>query len=883
MYKAALLSLAVALAPARAWAAEPVDTELPKHHVTWTTPSTGITESMPIGNGRVAALVWAEKGGDLMVSVATGDAWDENARSIRTGNVRFALSPNPFANGKPFEQVLDYKGGEITFKVGDSPAVALRVWVDANQPVVHVEASGATAFQLKVTPELWRTARQNISQNVPWKDFIHVAKDVSTNTSSLKVELMPDVWVTTLPGKIGWYHRNETSHWAATMTNQSIDVEAFGVKDPLTLRTMGATVQGTNLSASGHELVAAEAQTKFRVDIAAHTNITEKVDTWLSEMDGVGSAVFAQDIETLRAAHAAYWDRFWNRSYVFVTGNTDADNVTNGWIAARYLMGCQSRAEGPLEFNGGLFSFQDDVKLWHDYTQANQQFAHWSMLPSGDFDLIQSWFDMLLKSLPVGRAKTKASWNHDGAMFAEHMILYGPQSGSHYGWDRTGRAPSYELAAATRLLYGGVVENAVMMLDTYEYTGDADFAKNKLVPFASEIVKWYDQHWQKVGGKIRMSPIYSGERDKNVTNSMVDVAGLTKLLAGLLALPEHVTTQADRAYWQTVQGALPALPISGGRLRPAEDLAVGTDTNNQNLAPIFPMRMIGPGKPELQVGIDSYNNRTGQAPRDGTEAWRHDAAHAAYLGLANEARTQVIGRFTRYKYRYQGFVNGAPDGDHCIEPIAVGKIGLQAMLMHPGAGKTLNVLNAWPSGWNAQFKLWGPQKTWVAGNVTGGKFTSLTVSPRARVPDVLIDGAAPTVAVTGSDEDGGYVGPTLTPDPTTPPTGSPGTGGTSNVAGSAGASGATNAGGAIANGGAAGQSSGGVTQPGGGAAVANPATPGSPSANAAGCGCRLGSRPSSSGGWLLSLGALLLARRRATNISVFNKLWSVGGPGSGHG
>lgn len=862
MRKFWLISSALLLASARVGAAEPVDTELPKHNITWTTPSTGITESMPIGNGRVAALVWAEKGGDLMVSVATGDSWDENARSIRTGNVRFALTPNPFASGKPFSQVLDYKNGEITFKVGDSPATMLRVWVDANQPVVHVEASAATAFQLKVTPELWRTARQDVSQNVPWKDFIHVAKDVSTNTSSLKVELMPDVWVTTLPGKIGWYHRNETSHWGETMVNQSIDVAAFGVKDPLTFRTMGATVQGTNLAPSGHDLVAAEAQTKFRVDIAAHTNITEKADTWVSEMDAVGTRVFAQDIEVLRAAHVAYWDRFWNRSYVFVTGNTDADNVTNGWIAARYLMGCQSRAEGPLEFNGGLFSFQNDVKLWHDYTQANQQFAHWSMLPSGDFDLIQSWFDMLVKSLPVGRAKTKASWNHDGAMFAEHMILYGPQSGSHYGWDRTNRAPSYELAVATRLLYGGTVENAVMMLDTYEYTGDADFAKNKLVPFASEVVKWHDQHWQKVGGKIRMSPIYSGERDKNVTNSMTDVAGLTKLLAGLLALPETVTTQAQRDYWKTVQAALPALPISGGRLRPAEDLAVGTDTNNYNLSPIFPLRIIGPGKPDLQIGIDSYNNRTGQLPRDGTEAWRHDAAHAAYLGLANEARTQVTAHFTRYKYRYQGFPNGAPDGDHCIEPIAIGKIGLQAMLLHPGAGKTLNVLNAWPSGWNAQFKLWGPQKTWVAGKIADGKPTSLVVSPKARVQDILVNGAAPTVTVTGSDEDGGYVGPTLTPDATTPPSGNGGGGG-SNAAGSGATAGVNNAGGAVTSGGAsAGQSSAGAATPGsGGADVANPGSPAAPTAqNAGGCGCLVGAHSGRSFGWLLSLLALGLVR-----------------------
>ena len=755
---AALASALVSTLLRPASAVEPVDTELPKHDVLWTSPSASIVDSMPIGNGRVAALVWVQSNGELMISVATGDSWDENARSIRLGNVRVALTPSPVGAGRPFAQTLKYKEGEITLALGNSPQIALRVWVDANEPVVHLEASAPNPFSMTVTPELWRTSRMDVSSNTPWKDFIHVAKDVSTNTSMLEVVLTPDVRVTSLPGKVGWYHRNDTSHWAETMANQSIDVNAFGVTDPLTHRTSGAIIQGSGLETTGNALASAQAQTSFRVDVAAHTRITATAEAWISEADALATRVFATNIDDLRAAHRRYWNDLWNRSYVFVTGDADADRVTKGWIAARYLIACQSRAEGPIEFNGGLFTFQNDVKLWHDYTQANQQFAHWGMLPSGDFDLLQSWFDMLVKSLPVGRAKTRANWNHEGAMFAEHMILYGPQSGSHYGWDRTGRAPSYELAAATRLLYGGTMENAVMMLDAYEYTGDAAFAAATLIPFAREVVKWHDQHWQRQSGKIRMSPIYSGERDKNVTNSMVDVAGLTKLVNGLLALPESLTTQADRDVWTRVRGELPAIPISGGRMRPAEDLAVGTDTNNQNLAPIFPYRLYGPTKPDLQIGVDSYNARTGQTPRDGTEAWRHDAAHAAYLGLAGEARTQTIERFTHYKYRYQGFVNGAPDGDHAIEPIAIGKIALQAMTLHPGIGKAINVLNAWPSGWNVQFKLWAPERTWVSGQATGGRVTSLTVSPASRVGDILVAGVAPAgVTITGTDDPGGFI------------------------------------------------------------------------------------------------------------------------------
>jgi hypothetical protein len=47
----AALALLSWVAPARA--AEPVDSQLPKYDVTWTSPSTSITGGMPIGNGRI--------------------------------------------------------------------------------------------------------------------------------------------------------------------------------------------------------------------------------------------------------------------------------------------------------------------------------------------------------------------------------------------------------------------------------------------------------------------------------------------------------------------------------------------------------------------------------------------------------------------------------------------------------------------------------------------------------------------------------------------------------------------------------------------------------------------------------------------------------------
>jgi MYXO-CTERM domain-containing protein len=187
------------------------------------------------------------------------------------------------------------------------------------------------------------------------------------------------------------------------------------------------------------------------------------------------------------------------------------------------------------------------------------------------------------------------------------------------------------------------------------------------------------------------------------------------------------------------------------------------------------------------------------------------------------------------------------------------------MLVHPGAGQTINVLNAWPTGWNAQFKLWGPQKTWITGDYTGGKFSSLTVSPKARVADVLINGTAPSgVTVTGSDDAGGYIGPSLTQGNTTPGN-SGGTGGTGKPPGGGGVdgtSGSSTLPGTSGNG----QTTGGVGSPGaGGSDPGNPGVAGASGTNTSnGCGCRAAgdSRPGTSAGWLLAALVPLLRRRR---------------------
>src|SRR5260370_33277617 len=62
--------------------------------VTWTTLGQNENDSMPIGNGDLAANVCTEQNGDLLVLVAKADSWTELGTLSEIRRVRRRLSPD---------------------------------------------------------------------------------------------------------------------------------------------------------------------------------------------------------------------------------------------------------------------------------------------------------------------------------------------------------------------------------------------------------------------------------------------------------------------------------------------------------------------------------------------------------------------------------------------------------------------------------------------------------------------------------------------------------------------------------------------------------------------------------------------------------------------
>ena len=390
------------------------------YNVVWDSPSGNIEGSMPIGNGTNTALIWVDESGDLMLRIARGDSWDEYARSIKLGNIRIHFENSLNAPEGEFQQTLNYYDGEIEIV---TPETTVRVWADANQDIIHVEADEKQPGKVEVSIESWREEEKVITHLDTWQDYVHVAEfDNSIGIDAGEIVVPADQFEEAGNG-LCWFHRNETSVWDETLATQSITedlIERYGIQDPLTYRTTGGMISGTGMEADGDKkLVSTEEKEVHRIDIATHTEITEDPGMWTENIADLMAENENADIEELREQHRKYWNDFWDKSYVIATGDEEADTVTKGWIAARWMEGCAGRAEGPIEFNGGVFAFEEDSLLWHDYTQFNQRFAYWSMLQSGDFDLMQSYFDMNLNSMPVAQASVKARWGESNEGYAQ--------------------------------------------------------------------------------------------------------------------------------------------------------------------------------------------------------------------------------------------------------------------------------------------------------------------------------------------------------------------------------------------------------------------------------------------------------------------------------
>ncbi|MEJ0090946.1 MAG: DUF5703 domain-containing protein [Limisphaerales bacterium] len=729
--------------------------------VTWNSLGTNENNSMPLGNGDIALNVWTEQNGDIVLLLAKSDAWSENGQLLKLGRVRIKLAPNPFASSAEFAQTLKLETGEVQIRAGKNLA---RIWVDANHPVVHLEVSSQQPVRLEAKSELWRTKNHHLDQRaVSQAGFF----EWGNNPNGLNFDAD-----TILPGQnnqIAWCHFNSRSIYPLVFERENLGALLTKYPDPLLHRCFGVAMKGSGLTNSDNQTLRSTRDSKtFQLDLYALTQQADSPETWRAALNKKIDSTTAINLKSAWKAHTKWWAEFWNRSWIHVSGTPDAGKVSQSYAIQRYMTACAGRGAQPIKFNGSLFTVGHDLpegksstennhdpdyRAWgNSFWNQNTRLMYWPLIATGDNDMLAPWFNMYVQALPLAIDRTKLYFHHDGGAFIETIYFWGLPNVNDFGWNNKG--PELQSEWMRYHIQGGI-EVLAQMLDRYDYTQDAAFARNILLPMADVTVLFYDEHWPRgADGKIFMSPAQSIETYQvDAVNPTPDVAGLISVLPRLLALPAELSTDAQRNLWAKVLKDLPLLPVgttAKGKLPPkgqgdldgkrvtlpAQKYGGPKNHENPELYAVFPYPLYGVGKPDLAMAKDTFAARINPFGK----CWGQDGIQAALLGLTGEARKSLLEEFTSYgNQQFKWFWSKNSDWIPDMDNGGAGMMTLQLMLMQCD-GKRIQLLPAWPDDWTADFKLHAPYETTVEGHVEHGKVSGLKVTPASRAKDVAVVG-----------------------------------------------------------------------------------------------------------------------------------------------
>jgi len=743
-----LLVAALCLGTMAARQGSPVD-ELDRYDVVWRTASRDASGSMPIGNGEVGLNAWVEEDGDLLFYLARTDAWSEISRLLKLGRIRVSITPNPFASGEPFVQRLKLRAGRIEIMAGSGDGrVALSLFVDSRYPVVHIVGESERPVTVRVALETWRTAKHVLSG-----DELQSTWTMQQAPPGVEVWESGDTVEAAPAGTVTWYHRNAYSIVPLSLKQQGLARFAALVADPLVNRTFGGRIVGQGFTADGAAAIRTGTPARrFHVQVVAHSSQDGALLAWNTRVSDF--AAKTADPAAALEETSAWWDGFWNRSWIFVDGDGGED-VTRAYVLQRWMTAAAGRGNYPIKFNGSIFTVDPefsggpkmnaDWRRWGDcYWWQNTRLPYFPMVARGDFDELAPLFRMYGDAAPLARARAKAYYGAAGVSFPETMTIFGTWSNRDYGWDRTGHQPNEVLNEYIRHIWQQGLELTMLMIEYYEHTLDEAFLEKQLLPMARDVLEFYDTRFARDrAGRLVIRPTQAVETYwYGVVNDTPSVAGLRAVTDRLLAIRSTKVPAAEREFWRKVYAATPPLPIraeaGARRILPAERFdPKRSNVENVELYPIWPFGLLGVGRPDLDLAVETFRQR----PEKASNGWQYDGQIAAAVGLADEAASLVVAKAgnSNPRHRFPAMwgpnYDWLPDQDHGSNIM----LTLQAMLLR-SVGDRIYLLPAWPKGWNARFKLHAPARTVVEGEVRKGELVDLRVTPASRRRDVIVWG-----------------------------------------------------------------------------------------------------------------------------------------------
>ena len=686
--------------------------EYDRYNVVWNTPSENAAGSMPIGNGEVGANLWVEPSGDIVFYISRTDSWSETGELYKLGRIRISTTPSITSKGD-FCQTLDIKNGRINLR---GAGMDLDFFIDSQSDAIYLCGSSQEPVDASIRAEVWRTEEKYVEDH-------GTMRSINGYDDPEMFKIFPD-YIMDEADAVMLYHHDCQSSYDAILDLQGIELENRAQYDPFLGRCFGFRIEGDGMTkVSALELRSCAPSDRLEITIPTFSGIFHDASTREDDFRQLTSRMAPSGKAKERTA--LYWNDFWSRSYIFVD-TPDADltyRINSSYILQRWIQACGGRGNYPIKFNGTIFTVDPqltdpdspdspDYRRWGgDFWWQNTRLNYYPMLKSGDYDMMKPLFEHYFRNLPLMKANAKALAGVDGALSPETATVFGTYCYNDYFGDKEESAGRFISNKYIRYHWDSSVEMISLMLDYYDYTGDADFVRDRLVPYAAEMLKFYRNFYSAgADGKLRISPTQSLETYwYDVVGDTPTIAGLLDVVPRLIALPSRLSSDQDKALWQEMARITPDLPLmevdGQTRFAPAAEFdPERCNCENPELYPIFPFHLCNISTDNLQIGIDSYRARNEKAGF----GWSQDGQEAARLGLADEA-AQLLDTHTqnshpafRFKAIWGPNYDWTPDQDHGASLLMT----LQDMVLQTWDGKDY-ILPAFPADWGVKYKLRG--------------------------------------------------------------------------------------------------------------------------------------------------------------------------------
>lgn len=626
-----------------------------QNNVVWTTPSEDSFGSMPLGNGDIGLNVWVEKNGDLLFYISKVDAFDAGHLLPKLGRVRIKMEPA--LSVEKFKQTLSLIDASILVEAGD---VNFRIWVDANQPIIRIEGTSQKPRSATISMESLRPLI-DAAESLPESGTVGVNFNDYEN-------------------RLAWCYRNQSSSWGENFRNQNTPEMVDKTKDPILHRTSGCLLKAEGfIRENATTLKLKNKSTSFDCSVNVNSIQPENLQAWLTEI--------SKPVQSDWKVHCAYWQSFWNRSYINITSGGEGkfnldqcrftqfaqgskayeghkeidarqniDQINQRYALERFCQAAASRGVVPPPYNGSIFTMDmpagvlgfnkpkenpvsPDGRDWAilSFMWQNTRHPYWSMAARGDYDAIKPGMQFARDGVDICRDHCKKIFGHEGAFIMEASWWHNV---GVFNWEQVPAHLHYHQLAT--------IELPAIMCEYYEHTRDRKFLVEVLLPCADEFVKFYEVHFPKrdANGIMQMEGVGCAETYQGVTNPCTEIGCMKYLLTKLLSFEIDDTR---KEHWNKLLKAMPGVPLR--TIRGLNLLAVGekynpgrTNCESPELYSVYPFRQVWLGQPELLANArQSFHVRTtsidGTVDDQGTETggWQSAPVQAAYLGLPREA------------------------------------------------------------------------------------------------------------------------------------------------------------------------------------------------------------------------------------------------------